>query len=379
MRGLRFLIFLLLCGTLHAHLVLEAQLSFEIQGEKVIGVAEADSSYLLSEFHAMDVSPGPRDLGWLRAAGPMVWKEIEAEVSRHWHQRLTIEADGVAIPWGLKIGSFHQTPLAFLRNGNPSDPPDLMATMEATLPPGTRKVEAVWRDPLAMVLMLSMGKGSEERLQPVLSGGRALVAIRTTETESNLQVATPSLGKWIHLGFEHILPKGVDHILFVLGLFLLAPQWKPLLQQTLIFTLAHSISLAAASLGWVKLPSTPVEVMIAVSIGWIGVENLAVKDLHKGRLFLVGAFGLIHGLGFAGVLADLLPADQPDKLPAALFGFNVGVELGQITVLLLAFACFGWLGERFRYVKIGGSILVALAGVILVGERVSGIELVSFL
>jgi hypothetical protein len=187
------------------------------------------------------------------------------------------------------------------------------------------------------------------------------------------------------------------------------PKWKPLLQQTLVFTLAHSLSLAAASLGWVKIPSTPVEITIAVSIAWVGIENLAVKSFHKWRLILVGIFGLIHGLGFAGALADLLPANQPDKLPAALFGFNLGVEFGQITVLMLAFLAIGvlalvlfvfrWvtkrhvqesLAESWRvsrgwsevlqvWVKRIGSIIVALAGLILVVERITGAKIVPFL
>ena len=373
------LLFLLLCGSLRAHLVLEAQLTLEVHGDKVTGIAETDPSYVLSEFRALE-STGPRDLGWLRSLGPKDWLAIEAEISRHWHDRLTLLADDMPVRWTLKVEDFHRTAPKFITEGAAGDPPDFVATIAATLPSGTKKVEAVWKDPLAMVLMLTIGTGDQARLEPVLSSARALVAERTSPDEPELQVvATPSLGKWMLVGFEHILPKGVDHILFVLGLFLLVPKWKPLLQQTLVFTLAHSLSLAAASLGWVNLPSKPVEMMIAVSIAWIGFENLVVKSLHKWRLVLVGLFGLIHGLGFASVLADLLPADQPEKLPGALFGFNVGVELGQIAVLLIAFACLGWLGERFKHVKMGGSIVVALADLILVVERVGEIDPVPFL
>jgi hypothetical protein len=379
MNIVRFLIFLLCCGTLRAHLVLEAELTLEVHGDKVTGIAEADSSYVLSAYQALE-NPGARDLAWLRSLERKDWHAIEAELSRHWHDRLILEADGVSIPWTFKVEDMHRRAPTFLTEGAPGDPPDLFGTIEATLPPGTRKVEAAWNDPLAMVLMLTIGTGDEARMQPVLSSGRALIAERTSAEEPELKVAAaPSFGKWVLLGFEHILPKGVDHILFVLGLFLLVPKWKPLLQQTLVFTLAHSLSLAAASLGWVKIPSNPVEVTIAVSIAWVGIENLVVKSFHKWRLILVGVFGLIHGLGFAGVLADLLPADQPDKLPSALCGFNVGVELGQITVLLVAFACFGWLGERFKPVKFAGSVLVALAGLILVAERAAGIDIVPFL
>lgn len=379
MKFLRFLIFLLLCGTLHGHVVMEAELSLEVDGDKVTGVAEADPSDLLSEFRTLEYL-GPRDLGWLRSLDPKDWLAIETEVSRHWHDRLTLLADGVPVTWTFQVEDFHRITPKFITEGMPEDPADFLGIIEATLPAGTKKVEAEWHDPLSMVLMLTLGTGDNARLEPLLSGGRALVAERRSAAEPELQVAaTPSLGKWVAVGFQHILPEGVDHILFVLGLFLLVPKWKPLLQQTLVFTLAHSLSLAAASLGWVKIPSNPVEITIAVSIAWVGIENLVVKSFHKWRLALIGVFGLIHGLGFAGALADLLPANQPDKLPPALFGFNVGVEFGQITVLLIAFACFGWLGERFKHVKISGSILVAVAGLVLVVERAAGIKLVPFL
>ncbi len=215
-----------------------------------------------------------------------------------------------------------------------------------------------------------------------------------------------------------VLPLGqdrLDHILFVLGLFLLVPKWKPLLQQTVVFTLAHSLALAAAALGWVTFPATPVEVLIAASIAWVGIENFWAKQLGNGRLILVGIFGLVHGLGFAGVLAELLPADQPATLPVALFGFNVGVECGQIAVLGLAFLAFviglivvqelifhqsdrrrggacwwktrldwwrarpDWWQDGFVWVRRIGSGLVALAGLVLIAERVGGIEIVPFL
>jgi hypothetical protein len=379
MKLLRFLIFLLLCGTLHGHVVLESELSLEVDGDKVTGVAEGDPTDLLSEFRTFE-SVAPWDLARLRLLEPKDWREIEAEINRHWHERLTLLADGVPVTWTFQVEDFHRITPKFITEGMPEDPADFLGIIEATLPAGTKKVEAEWKDPKAMILMLTLGEGDNARLEPLLSGGRALVAERSAAAQQELQVvATPSLGKWVAVGFQHILPEGVDHILFVLGLFLLVPKWKPLLQQTLVFTLAHSLSLAAASLGWVKIPSNPVEITIAVSIAWVGVENLVVKSFHKWRLGLVGVFGLIHGLGFAGALADLLPANQPDKLPAALFGFNVGVEFGQITVLLIAFACVGWMGERFKYVKVSGSIVVALAGLILVIERVGGIKLVPFL
>lgn len=147
---------------------------------------------------------------------------------------------------------------------------------------------------------------------------------------SGTHVAT--LGRYVQLGFEHILPKGLDHILFVLGLFLLTPRVRSLVAQVTVFTLAHSLSLALAIGGVISIPSWIVEPLIAASIAYVGIENLRRETLSPARLWVVGAFGLLHGLGFAGVLADLrLPAGQ---WATALLGFNVGVEIGQLAVLL---------------------------------------------
>ena len=138
------------------------------------------------------------------------------------------------------------------------------------------------------------------------------------------------------LGFVHILPRGLDHSLFVLGLFLLTPQVRTLLAQVTVFTLAHSISLGLAMFGLVNAPASIVEPLIALSIAYVGVENLVQSTLSRRRLWLIGAFGLLHGLGFAGVLSAIsLPPSQ--WLPA-LAGFNAGVELGQLAVLVIAAA-----------------------------------------
>lgn len=143
-----------------------------------------------------------------------------------------------------------------------------------------------------------------------------------------------TLARYLQLGFEHILPKGLDHILFVLGLFLLTPRVRSLLAQITVFTLAHSVSLALAIGGLLIIPPWIVEPLIAVSIAYVGIENLRTHTLTATRLWVVGACGLLHGLGFAGVLSELsLPAGQ---WLTALAGFNVGVELGQFTVIAAA-------------------------------------------
>lgn len=170
-------------------------------------------------------------------------------------------------------------------------------------------------------------------------------------------------GLYIKLGFEHILPRGLDHILFVLALFLASTRLKPLLIQISVFTVAHTITLGVAAAGWVKAPGAIVEPLIAVSIAFVAVENLIARDMTPWRPFVVFGFGLFHGLGFASVLLDLgLPDDQ---FLTALVGFNVGVELGQISVVLAAwFLLRRWFTHpRYRRrVVLPASFLIAVTG-----------------
>ncbi len=176
------------------------------------------------------------------------------------------------------------------------------------------------------------------------------------------------------LGFTHILPKGLDHILFVLGIFLLSVHWRPLLYQVTAFTVAHSITLALSLYGVVALPASVVEPLIALSIVYVAVENIVVSGLKPWRVWVVFGFGLLHGLGFAGVLTELgLP--KGEFLPA-LIAFNVGVELGQLTVIALAFLTVGlWFRDRPWYrarVVIPASTLIALVGAYWTIERLAG-------
>jgi len=167
---------------------------------------------------------------------------------------------------------------------------------------------------------------------------------------------------YVVLGFEHILPKGVDHILFILGLFLFALALKPLLWQVTMFTVAHTITLGLAMNGIINLPANIVEPLIALSIAYIGIENIFAKTLHKSRLVMVFGFGLLHGLGFASVLSDL--GMPEDAFATALISFNVGVELGQLCILLAAFLLVGlWFGKKPWYKKrvvIPASSIIAL-------------------
>ena len=173
------------------------------------------------------------------------------------------------------------------------------------------------------------------------------------------------------LGFTHILPGGTDHVLFVAGIFLLTSRWRSIVAQVSTFTIAHSITLALTLYGVVSLPAKVVEPMIALSIAYVAIENVLVSDVKPWRLALVFSFGLLHGMGFAGVLRDVgLP--RPAYL-TALVAFNAGVEAGQLTVIALAAAlCAYWQRDRAsyrRFVAQPASVVIALVGLFWTVQR----------
>ena len=168
---------------------------------------------------------------------------------------------------------------------------------------------------------------------------------------------------FIKAGFEHIIPQGLDHILFVLGLFFSTLKFRSLILQVTAFTFAHSITLALAALGFVKLQLSLVEPLIFLSIVWVAFENTFFKKTTKWRPLVVFSFGLLHGLGFATLLTEYgLPKDNFISL---LLAFNVGVEFGQFAVLFAAFILVRLIYLKTEYknqLKIPASIVIGCTG-----------------
>lgn len=141
---------------------------------------------------------------------------------------------------------------------------------------------------------------------------------------------------YLKLGFRHILPDGLDHILFVVGLCLLSTRFKPILWQATAFTVAHSITLALSMKNVIVAPSAIVEPVISLSIMFVAIENILFNQLKPWRIVVVFMFGLIHGLGFASSLNEIgLPRN---KFLTSILSFNGGVELGQIAVIAAVYA-----------------------------------------
>jgi hydrogenase/urease accessory protein HupE len=204
----------------------------------------------------------------------------------------------------------------------------------------------------------------------------ALLLVRQAEAHNiNYALENAPVGSialfYAKMGFTHILPYGLDHILFVVALCLLNTQLKTIIWQATAFTIAHSITLALSMQGVIELPAQIVEPVIALSIVFIAVENMLLKDLKLWRVLIVFFFGLVHGLGFAGVLNEVgLP---PGQFFSALFFFNVGVELGQVAVILLVYLLlikpWGKTPHYRKYVVFPLSLLIAVVALYWFFER----------
>ena len=173
---------------------------------------------------------------------------------------------------------------------------------------------------------------------------------------------TDTVFLYLKLGFEHIIPLGIDHILFVLSLFLLNPKLRPILTQATAFTVAHTVTLGLSMYQVINPPSAIVEPIIAISIVYVAMENILSPKLKPSRIGIVFLFGLIHGMGFASVLGNLgLPKDS---FLTSLVLFNLGVELGQISIIILAYFLLGkFFGNKpyyRKYIVIPMSALIAI-------------------
>lgn len=270
----------------------------------------------------------------------------------------------------------------------PADIVVLTGTWRPTIPAGIQgyRLHALPEGTMS-VLFLNKLKGQEVERMQVLFPGESSYLLDLTGFNASTPLSAlagavgqrsgadgwwSTFGNFMRQGFLHVLPFGLDHILFVLGLFLLSRGWRPLLLQVTTFTLAHTLTLGLATLGWVTISPSIVEPIIAGSIAVVALENIFRPHYTSWRLLLVFVFGLVHGLGFAGALKELeLPTAS---LLIGLLGFNVGVEGGQLAVITLALAVTFWIKSPVLYRKavvIPGSLIIAAMGLKWMAERLS--------
>jgi hypothetical protein len=208
----------------------------------------------------------------------------------------------------------------------------------------------------------------------------ALLSISIITNAHNTIVELENLSKadtallYLQQGFKHIIPLGIDHILFVLSLFLLSPKLKPILYQATAFTVAHSITLALSMFNVISPAAAIVEPIISISIAYVAIENIVSPSIKKSRLAIVFLFGLIHGMGFAGALGQL---GMPEKdYATALVMFNIGVELAQLAIIVGAWFLVGkWFAHKTWYnsrIVMPVSIIIALIATYWTVARILG-------
>ena len=271
------------------------------------------------------------------------WAHLREEATSYLREMIVLEANGWELDWTLSFPDWEQTPpdfpallngLGYCRAVVEGEEPDRLSigVREGDFPKLVVEKEGDY-------LVLAAGE-----LKELQEGGRWWV--------------------WLREGYHHVVPLGWDHVLFVFGLFFYRRKLWELVHQSLAFTVAHSLTLGLAAAGLVVVPTSwggPLEILIALSLVMVGLENLRLERKLKVRLTLVFLLGLLHGLGFAGALANYVDREQ---LVASVGALNVGVELAQISLLALAWVLTWKWHEKLAYekVRVVGSIAVALAG-----------------
>jgi len=315
-----------------------------------------------------------------------------AQAKRHFAQHFQILADGHEVAIAPVHFPTEDDVLEWKAAGHVPRLPVLLTVDETgQLPGDARNVAFVFPEIVGPIVLTVERPEVEAYTEPVEAGvpsSAIAVAVSTIAETGSKSAAAPArrasppertgvlalVGRFVVLGFEHILPRGLDHVLFVLGLFLLGGRISALLWQVTAFTLAHSVTLGLSLYGVVRPPAVLVEPLIAISIVLVAIDNLRGAELRWWRVLIVFAFGLVHGLGFAGVLRGLgLPSSE---FPPILIGFNLGVELGQLAVIASAFLAVGWFRHRSFYrrrIVIPASVCIGAIATVWTVQRLAGI------
>lgn len=217
----------------------------------------------------------------------------------------------------------------------------VVATIRLTgqIPPGARHFTWTYAWTFASYAMTVRSAASGNPATEWLEGGQTSAPFALTSPAPPVD-HLGAAWRYLTLGFTHIMPNGLDHMLFVLGIYLLSSRARSVLWQVSAFTVAHSITLGLSMYGVVAVSPRIVEPLIALSIAYVAIENIFLSELKPWRVALVFAFGLLHGMGFAGALKELgLPRSE---FVTALLTFNLGVEAGQLAVISAAFMLVGW-------------------------------------
>jgi len=282
----------------------------------------------------------------------------------------TLRFDGRVVPTPLILAPPAAVLKADARVPSSSPQPSAPLRLSFQASEGTRTFDVALPPDLGPVVMVVRYPGGATKSYAVRDGERSPTL--RFDGPSPFRDSLAAFATYLLEGIRHIVPGGLDHLLFIAVMAVGAPRFWGLLKLATVFTVAHSVTLVLSTLGYLSAPSNLVEPAIALSITLAALMNLRAGKASSEwvRYAAVFAIGLLHGLGFAGALADLgLPREQVTE---ALVGFNLGVEAGQVLVILGVLATFGWFRGRTWYagrVVAPASIVVACVGLYLAVER----------
>ena len=352
---------LLATGVAIAHEVEQMFVEFRAEGEQWTAEVLFDAAYALPELRA-DLEASPPRRSWLAGLPDTEHARIRRGAEEVLRANLGFHWNGKYQPWTLEFPDFHSDPPGF-----PTLRIDL-AVVRAVLhgemgaAPGKLQMTVNPNSPLNYVLSTKTGGGGQSFLT-IPPGGSGLCWEIADDGSGH-----GGGGGFLWFGYRHVLPGGWDHVLFILALFFVRRDARAMLVQSLIFTVAHSFSLALVLWGTVPLSGRLVETIIALSITAMAVANLKSPKVGIGRLWVVFVFGLVHGLGFASVLRGTLVNSGWGGLVLA----NFGIEMAQITVLAAAWllTC-RWHQHRSSYelARRCVSVAIALIGLWWAAER----------
>jgi hypothetical protein len=386
------LVTLLVCsGIIHAHQVDTVEFEFQRDDGYWRLQGEMDIAYMLPETRWVP-DAGALDREEVMKASPRELERIRKETLKTLRKHLKLTHAGKPLQWVIEFPDFKSKPFKL--------PPDLggfaLLTVNLVVKQQSQPGDFVvhWgKNEKALLIILD--PLSNEGVPVSVEPGNSLTLLKVSKAAGNKQgkmtegsqvsesdgLVTERAGNsvamsWLKSGFLHVAPKGLDHMLFILGLFLAVLAFKPMLWQSLLFTLAHSITLGACAMGWLPQWSW-VEIFIAFTIAFIGIENLCKVKVGKRRYITVFVFGLIHGLGFASVFIEQVSSVPKEKLLQPLLWFNIGVEVAQISVILIAAMLMALIKKKKSKdrAQMIGSVVVTLAGLIWLTQRIFNIDL----
>ena len=341
--------------------LLESEVQLIIQFNAELFLANIDAS----QFANTDYSPGADLYGQFRQ---LEVQDLRAAFKQKWpafSDLLYSQVENSSLKFKL-IDMYSETDIS-------ADLPRLSTlTISAQPPIGYSSIQFGWHAQLGDLILRQMANSSID--SNMLFTGYVKPGSLSPVIQRHGKVA-PSLlnflAEYIKIGFIHILPLGFDHILFVLGLFFFVARWQSVLAQITVFTIAHSLTLVSAVAGFVSLPANLVEPLIAASIAYVAIENVLRKTFHKSRLLVIFIFGLLHGLGFAAILSDI--GFPQSKFLISLISFNIGIELGQISVVAVTFIIVSLIPvsakDYRRLIAVPSSCIIGVIGLWMIFTR----------